>query len=337
MSILITLLGLERIGASAGLALGRAPGQFVRTGYDEKPATAMQAIKMKAVDRLPKDLPESVRQAQVILLSVPMHRVRETLHGVAREVQPETVILDCSPARLRVADWVRELIPNRCHYVGVGFKVSPKYAFDLDESGAAGTADLFEQGEMAIAAPPGTASQAIKLAADLAGVLGARPFFCDLAELDGLTASTRLLPQLVSTALLNVTLGAPGWRDALKFTGGEYAAVSGGIAGREESASLREAALLNRENLLHRLDATLSALQALRADIENERADALEEKLESARLGRRAWLKEFDRPGGQGVPPGGEMPQKDGYLKQQFGFLMRRPTPPGREGEDRQA
>lgn len=329
MSIQITLLGLERLGASAGLALGRPPAQFERTGYDNKPSTETQAMRMKSVDRLAKDLPESVRQAQVIFLSMPMHQLRETLQAMAQDVRPEAVILDSSPAKAGVAAWVRELLPTRCHYVGISFKVNPQYALDQDETIAAASADLFEQGEMAIAAPVGTPSQAINLAADLAGVLGARPFFCDLAEMDGLSASTRLLPQLVSSALLNATLGQPGWRDALKFTGADYAAASSGISGREESASLRQAALLNRENLLHSLDAAMSALQALRADIENDRADALEKKLEAARLGRLEWLKEFNRPGGQeNLPPGGEMPKKDDYLKQQFGFLSKRTAHP---------
>jgi prephenate dehydrogenase len=329
MSIQITLLGLERIGASAGLALGRPPAQFERTGYDEKSATATQALHIKAVDRLAKDLPQSVRQAQVIFLSVPMHHVREFLQSIAQDVRPEAVILDSSPAKASVAAWVRELLPTRCHYVGISFKLNPKYAFDQDETIAAASADLFEHGEMAIAAPAGTPSQAISLAADLAGVLGARPFFCDLAEMDGLSASTRLLPQLVSNAMLNASLGQPGWRDALKFTGAAYAAASSGIAGREESASLREAALLNKENLLRSLDAAMSALQALRADIENDRAEPLEKKLEAARLGRLELLKEISRPGGQeNLPPGGEMPKKEDYLKQQFGFLSKRPAPP---------
>jgi prephenate dehydrogenase len=329
MSIQITLLGLERLGASAGLALGRPSVQFERTGYDNKPATENQAMRIKAVDRLAKDLPQSVRKADVIFLSMPMHHVRETLQAIAQELREDVVILDTSPAKASVAAWVRELLPTRCHYVGLSLKVNPKYALDQDETIAAASADLFEHGEMAIAAPLGTPSQAISLAADLAGVLGARPFFCDLAEMDGLTASTRLLPQLVSTALLNATLGQPGWRDALKFTGAEYAAASSGIAGREESASLREAALLNRENLLRSLDAAMSALQALRADIENDRADSLDKKLEAARLGRLEWLKEFSRPGGQeNGPTAGEMPKKEDYLKQQFGFLSKRPAPP---------
>ena len=328
MTIQITLLGLSRIGASVGLALGRQPGQFERTGLDSLTPSAAQAVRMQAVDRLANDPAESVQQAQVIFLSMPLQHIWQTLQSIATQVLPETVILDTSPAKVRVSAWVRELIPVACHYVGVHPGLNPKYALDQDESFTTACADLFEGGVMALAAPAGTPSGALNLAADLAGVLGAQPFFCDLAEMDGLTASTCLLPQLVSTALLNATLGQPGWRDAVKFAGAEYAAATSGIAGREESASLREAALLNKTDLLRSLDASLAALQALRSDIANGQAEALEKKLEAARFGRQDWLKKLRQPGRQAsASPGTEMPQKGDFLKQQFGFLLKRPAP----------
>ena len=336
MIIQITILGLNRIGTSAGLALGRQPGQFERTGFDWQTSNAVRAGRMKAVDRVENNLPESVEKADVIFMNLPMHRVRETLQAIAQRVRSEAIILDTSPAKARVAAWVKELIPVRCHYVGISPGLNPRFALDQSESIEGASADLFENGAMAIAAQAGTPSGAISLAADLAGLLGARPFFCDLAEMDGLTASTCLLPQLVSTALLNATLGQPGWRDALKFAGANYAATSSGIAWREESASLREAALLNKTDLLRSLDATLAALQALHTDIENDQAEALEKKLDGARTGRQEWLKELNQPGRQGnASLNTEMPKTGDFWKQQFGFLLRRPgaktTPPGKK------
>ena len=337
MSIQITILGLGRIGASAGLALGRHSNQVERTGFDYQYAIATQAKKIVAVDRIEVNLPDSVKQADVILLALPLNKLRETLKTIAPNVRAGAVILDTSPAKESVAAWVKELLPAKRYYVGINAMLNPRYLADQGESIEAAAADLFENSPMAIASPEGTAGAAITLAADLSGLLGASPFFCDLAEMDGLTASTHLLPQLVSTALLNATLDQPGWRDASKFAGADYAAASSGIAGREESASLRAAALLNKTHLLRSLDATLAALYGLRDDIENDQAEQLESLLEHARVGRAQWWNERHKLYSQtNELQVIEMPKAGDFWKQQVGGFSRLSgtRPPKREKKD---
>ena len=333
MSIQITILGLDRIGASTGLALGRHSDQIERTGFDHKHATAMQARKISAVDHVELNLHKSVKRADVILLALPLNLVKETLASIAPVVRSGVVILDTSPARQSVAAWVSELFPSKCHYVGITPLLDAGYFNDQDGSILAATVDLFEKSLMAIAAPDGTDAAAIKLAADLSGLLGASPLFCDMAEMDGFTATSRLLPQLVSAALLNATLDQPGWMDAGKFTEAEFSAVSSGMAGIDESTSLREAAILNKTHLLQNLDRVLVALYALRDDIEYDQLRQLDTKLESARLGRLKWWHERQKmalqdKGDQAV----EMPKAGDFWKQQMGFLARlsgsRPSKP---------
>ncbi len=324
MSIQITILGLDRIGASIGMALGRHSVQVDRIGFDHKHASAMHARKINAVDRVELNLSKSIKQADVVFLTMPLHLVRETLKTIAPDVRAGLVILDTSPAKQNVAAWVRALIPLRFHYLGITPLLDSRYLNNQDESIQSADIDLFENSLMSIASPDGTDPAAIKLAADLCGLLGAAPFFCDMAEMDGFTTSTRLLPQLVSTALLNTTLNQPGWMDASKFSGAEYATVSAGIAGRDESASLREAAILNKTNLLRNLDGMLAALYALRDEIENDQVSQLESKLESAREGRLKWWHERQRmdPLGKEFRVA-EMPKAADFWKQQMGFLSR--------------
>ncbi len=324
MSIQITILGLNRLGASAGLALGRHSDQVERTGFDYKHATAMQARKINAVDRVELNLPKSIKQADVIFLALPLNLVKETLKTISPDVRAGVVILDTSPAKQSVSAWVSELIPLKCHYVGITPLLNSRYLSNQDESILSADLSLFVNSLMGIASPDGTDAAAIKLAADLSGLLGALPFFCDMAEMDGFTTSTRLLPQLVSTAILNTTLNQPGWMDASKFTGAEYAAASAGIAGRDESASLREAALLNKTNILRSLDGMLAALYALRDDIENDQNSQLESKLENARDGRLKWWHERQRLDPQSKElQATEMPKAADFWKQQMGFLSR--------------
>jgi len=294
----------------------------------------MQARKIHAVDRVELNLPKCVKQADVILLALPLNLVKETLTTIAPVVRAGVVILDTSPAKQSVAAWVSELFPANYHYVGITPLLDTRYFNDQDGSIQSAALDLFDKGLIAIASPEGTDAAALRLAADLSGLLGASTFFCDMAEMDGFTTSTRLLPQLVSSALLNSTLNQPGWMDASKFTGAEYAAASSGIAGREESASLSEAALLNKTNLLRSLDGVVTALYVLRDDIENDQPRQLEIKMESARDGRLKWWHERQKMDLQGKElQTGEMPKAGDFWKQQMGFLSRLSGPRGSNPE----
>lgn len=324
MSIHISILGLDRIGASIGLALGSHSDQFERSGYDRQQPTAMHARKINAVDRVELNLPKSVKQADVILLALPLAQVKETLKTIGCDVRSGVVILDTSPAKQVVAGWISEFIPVKHHYVCITPIFNSDHLMEQDESIRFATSDLFERGLMAIGAPAGTEAAAIKLAADLCILLGTTPFFCDMAEMDGFTASTRLLPKLISTALLNATLNQPGWVDASKFCGADYTAVSSGVSASEESASLCNAVLLNKTHLLRSLDGVLAAIYALRDDIESERSGALETKLENAREGRVRWWLERQKVVPQSKDlEAGEMPKAGDFWKQQLGFLNR--------------
>jgi prephenate dehydrogenase len=341
MSIQLTILGLGKIGASAGLALGRHSNQVERCGFDPHYPTTQLARKIGAVDKIEIDLSDSIKNADVVFLAMPLNDIQATLKTIAAHLREEAVILDTSPAKTKVANWIKELLPARRHYVGISSMLNPRYLNDPRESIEAAVIDLFENCPMAIAAPAGTPGAAIDLAADLSRLLGAQPLFCDLAEMDGLIASTQLLPQLVSTALLNASLDSPGWADARKFAGSFFTGASSAIAGRQESASLRDAALLNKIDLLRSLDGYLSALQTLRDNIADDQSDLLEERLEHARVGRIKWWNEHQKPDWQNnrsIPA--EMPKPGDFWKQQVGFFSRMPgrqsTKPEKKGQSGQ-
>jgi len=322
MSIQFTILGLDRISASIGLALGRHSDQFERTGFDHMHATAMHAEKINAVDHVELNLLKSVKKADVILLALPLNLTKETLSSIAPVVQAGVVILDTSSAKQSVATWVRELIQVKCHYIGITPLVNGHYLNDLDGSILSAKPDLFENSLMAIAAPEETDAAALKLASDLSGLLGASPLFCDMAELDGFIVSTCLVPQLLSATLLTATLDQPGWTDAGKFAGAEYAAVSSGMAGSEDTASIREAVLLNKEIVLRNLDGLLTTLHAFRDVIQDDRAPQLGFRLDGARVGRQKWWQDRQktRPIDQELQSA-EMPKAGDFWKQQLGFL----------------
>ena len=244
MTIQITIVGLGQIGTSVGLALTGQTELLRRIGYDKDLETARRAEKMGALDRVDNNLPSAVREADLVLLSVPMDQIRDTMAAIAQDLKEGSVVMDTGPVKETAAAWAGELLPNDRYYVGLTPVFNPAYLHDTDSGLDAARADLFHGGLMAIVAPTRSNSEAIKLAADLTRLLGATPLFADPLEMDGLMAATHLLPQLLAAALLNATVDQPGWHEGRKVAGRAYAEGTAPIAFLNDPQSLRTSVLL---------------------------------------------------------------------------------------------
>lgn len=292
MSIQVTIIGLGQVGGSVGLALGKHGSALHRVGHDKDPQTARAAEKKGVVDEVKFNLPASVREARLVLLSLPLGEVRSTLEVIAPDLPEGAVIVDTSPAQKAVAAWAAELLPAGRYYIGLAPAVNARYLHSIEFGLAASQADLFENSVVMLDAPPHTPEEAVRLAADFVRLWGATPIYGDLEETDGLMSKTHLLPQLTAAALLNALVDQPGWHDARKLAGRPFSMLAAALAYQDEIKSLTDAALLDRENVTRALDLLMASLQGLRNAIAEENQQAVFERLELALDGHTRWLKE---------------------------------------------
>jgi len=292
MTVQITIIGTGQIGASIGLALGEHKDLFIRVGHDKDVRVANQAKDMGALDRVNINLPNSVTEAAIIILALPLDQIRDTLKLIAPDIQEEAVVMDTAPVKSEVLQWAKELLPPKRYYIGLTPVLNPAY-LDISGSGVeAAHADLFKNGMMAILSPQGVPSEAIKLATDFSHLLGAEHLFMDPVELDSMMAATHVLPQLIASALLNTTVDQPGWYEARKLAGRPYAAVTSAATQFGEAHSLSGQAISTHEHLVRWIDALMDNLYTLRQLLASKDAEKLLTELARARLGREKWLSE---------------------------------------------
>jgi prephenate dehydrogenase len=296
MTVQLTIIGLGQIGASIGLALANHGDKIIRTGSDIDRKAVQQAQKMGAVDKTVTNLNAAVRDADIVILALPLDQVREMLEATAPELKEGAVLMETAPAKAEVSKWVRDLLPQGRSYVGLTPVLNPRYLLNEGYGIAAAKADLFSDGMFGIVTPPQTNPQAVKLAVDLTNMMGADPLFIDLYEIDGVMVATHVLPQLMSIALLIATLDQPGWKEARKVAGRAFAEVTGPAAHLDDAEALLAAANLNRDNVVRKLDDIIAALQTLRLDIAEDDTGSLEERLKHAKAGVNQWWQ--DRGGG---------------------------------------
>ena len=271
------------------------------------------------------NLPAAVRDANLVVLCIPVSQIRETLEFIALDLKKGTVVLDIAPIKAGVQKWAKEILPEGRYYVGLVPALNPESLHDFEIGLAAARADLFSRGLFMVDAPPSTSEEAVILAMDFVRLLGAEPVLADLIESDGLMSAVHLLPQLVAASLLNATIDQPGWQDARKVAGRPYATVTSALAHQDEIDSLRMSALQNRASVVRALDMTIAALRGLRDDIEKGSDDGVAFRLESALQGRKRWLGER-LAADWGNATRTEMPDIPSMSERLFGgFLAKKP------------
>lgn len=292
MPVQITIIGLGQIGASIGLALKARGENLTLVGHDKDPRAAKTAQEAGAVDACKRNLFDSMRDANIVILALPLGEVRATLELIAPDLREGTLVLDTAPSKATVAAWAKELIPAGRFYVGLFPAIHPDYLHGIEYGAASARADLFEKAVTVVTAPHGTPENVFKLTTDFVVLLGSLPLLMDTAEADGLLAKVQVLPQLAAAALLDTTLDEPGWLEARKLAGRPYAAVTSAFGYHDDGASVRESALANRENTVRLLNAYITSLLKLRDEIEDADAQALGTRLDNAWKGRLRWFEE---------------------------------------------
>lgn len=291
MPVKITIIGLGQIGASMGLALAAHKDKVVTTGHDKEYSVEGRAKKLGAVDQTSHNLPNAVENADLVVLALPLTEIRDTFHYIAQDLRKDAVVVDTSPVKAQVAKWAQELLPESAHYVGIVPAIGAKYLAMTETGLDSARADLFSKGIFLLSAPPGTPGEAVKLVSDFVELLGSTAILTDFVESDGLMASTHLLPQLLSAALLNATIGQPGWNDLRKTASRNYFTATSTLTDSDGAEALGMASVHDRENVVRALNAVITSLIDLRDDLEGNE-DAFRKRLDSARNGRVNWILE---------------------------------------------
>lgn len=299
MAIQITIIGLGQMGASIGLSLAAHKEKVFTIGHDKDYGVEQRAKKLGAVEETSHNLPSAVENADLVILAIPVNQIRETLGYIADDLKKDAVVVELSPVKKEVATWMKELLPQHCHYVGLVPAIATDY-LDLKETGLdSAKPDLFSKSVFLLSAPTGGAGEAVKLISDLVGLLGGITIITDFVESDGLIATSSLLPQLISASLLNATVNAGGWEDIRKIASREFYFASSALEGAESLSTL---VLQNRENTISALDKMIYAMLKLRDELENKEEDSFKKHLQSAEQGWTNWLNERTKGDWLGLP-----------------------------------
>ncbi|GIV63558.1 MAG: prephenate dehydrogenase [Bellilinea sp.] len=329
MALRISLIGLNQTAVSIGLALQKNSAQLERIGSDADLIAEQKALHLKAIDRIIHNLHSAVEKADVIVLCLPVDEIHPTLEAIAPSLKAGAVVLDTSPLSNTVFSWAKSLLPEERYLVSFTPALNPSYITDTDESLDKASADYFQRGLIVITAPPDTHADALKLAGDLAEMIGGKPFYADPFEADGLMAMVDLLPKLTAAGLMRAAMNQPGWREGRKLAGRSFLGATEPLLHLNEQKLLGQTAIFNSDNAIRLLDALIGELEDFREMLLNQDDQALHQALNSAQQQRIQWWKDrqealWDMPASPSI-----LPTSGQVIGRLFG-LGRRPREQGK-------
>jgi prephenate dehydrogenase len=284
MATRIAIIGTGAIGTSLGLALRQNGQNMTVIGHDKNPERAQESYKRGALDKTEWNLLNAVDGADVVILSIPLHEIRETLRVIGPEMRANSVVTDTAPLKAPVQEWAYKILPPRVHFVGGNPLVHTQ-----GSGPAAGRVDLFQGKRYSLTPTPKTEGGAVEALTNMVSILGAEPLYLDPSEHDGLVSGVTQLPVVTSLAVLSVTTSHPAWREMSQMAGTTF-----GNATRLPAESAPELVGLlhaDRATLLRWVDDVQAELTRLKSLIEAESSEPLEARLVELLVARSRWAE----------------------------------------------
>ena len=327
----ITIVGLGLVGTSIGLALRREKqDEFDIIGHDRNYGRARDVRKRGAVNKLDWNLISACEKADMVIIATPLEGVRETLELTADYLSEGCVVIDTANLKGPVMGWAEAHLPDSVSFIGT----NPIIFADRQDVEAA-TPDLFQNALWCVFPAPNATPEAIKLVSDMIYLLGAKPYFLDPLEHDGLMAGVEHLPLVLSAALLRMTFGATTWQELRKVTGSAY--ESGTLLPSYDANYYRGIFLHNRDNVLRWLDLYVEELRSVRDIVSAGDGEALAEAFNEAVDARILWLEQRKEGYPDLTVEKPELPTMGGFLGGFLGLgaFKRSPEKKKRKGRSR--
>jgi len=283
----ITIIGLGLIGGSLGLALKALQLSEVEiVGYDVSNRSAKKAKNKGALDRSESNIVSAVKDSDFIIIATPVMAIKDVLETISPHLLPDSIVTDTGSTKAQVMEWADNYLPDYVSFVG-GHPMAGKEVQGIDNADG----NLFLDCTYCIVPSVRAKEKAVKSVVGMAELVGAKPFFLDASEHDGLVAGVSHLPLILSTALVSATDRSTAWREMAKLASTGYRDVSRLASGDPEISG--DICLSNRESILRWIDKFIDELDHYKTLIKSD-TDELRRVFAEAVVTREKWLKGID-------------------------------------------
>jgi len=277
----IAIVGLGLIGGSIAFAAHRAWPSTHVVAIDREPVIR-EALSRRAIDEAADDL-ASVANADLIVLAAPVRQNIALLRGVAAYASTSAVITDVGGTKRTIVAAAAALSQPITfvggHPLGGGARGGFEFA----------TASLFARRPWIFTPHNPAGADAVSRLSDFVTGLGAQPTTMSAAEHDRLMALISHLPQLATTALMEV-IGRAATSAGLRMAG--QGLVDTTRLASSPADVWRDICGTNADEIRNALDLLIDRLSEMRSDL--QRAEMIDAVFDDAARWRAELMKGRD-------------------------------------------
>jgi prephenate dehydrogenase len=284
----LVVVGVGLIGGSFALALKRAGAVSEVVGVGRNAPSLDEALRLGIIDRIGTADRETLRDADLVLLAIPVGQMAAAMRAIAPHLGADTVVTDAGSTKASVIAAARDAFPASFSQFVPAHPIA-----GAERSGpAAAKPDLYV-GRRVVISPLAETSAAATARVEAAWLAcGARLSAMTPESHDRIFATVSHLPHLLAYALVHELcerdnagqlfgFAASGFRDFTRIAG-------------SHPEMWRDIFLENRDALIAELDRYVAKLDALRALLDAGDGAALERLLEDASKARKNWTVDED-------------------------------------------
>ena len=282
----VAIIGLGLLGGSIGLAVKAHLPAVRTTGYDADPKTRERAAERGLVDQVYPTAAGAVRDAQLVIVCVPVGAMGEAATEFAASLPAGAVVSDVGSSKESVAAALTAALP--------GVAVIPAHPVaGTERSGPdAGFASLFQQRWCIITPPEGADPEQVAALAEFWEGLGARVETMSAAHHDMVLAVTSHLPHLIAYTIVGTASDLEGVTqgEVIKYSAGGFRDFTRIAA--SDPTMWRDVFLTNKDAVLAMLQRFTEDLTALQRAIRVGDGEQLFEHFARTRDIRRSIIEE---------------------------------------------
>ncbi|MCX7183120.1 MAG: prephenate dehydrogenase/arogenate dehydrogenase family protein [Nitrosospira sp.] len=284
----LVIIGVGLIGGSFALALRRASLVEHIVGIGRSRENLLRAKELGVIDEIANDLQETLKDADLVLLAVPVGQIGKTIAQISVYLESKTIVTDVGSTKQDVIIAARSFL---AHNLRNFVPSHPIAGTELSGVNAA-NANLFHHKHLILTPLEETSVDAIHYITKLWQSCGARISQMQASQHDEIFATMSHLPHILAFTLMNhvctIAKGSPS--NLLRFAGTSFLDFTRIASSSPEM--WRDICLTNQASLLCQIDAYQDELAALRKMLANNDGVTLEKTFSNAQAVRHQWLKD---------------------------------------------
>lgn len=284
----LAVIGLGLIGGSLARALRAAGTVSHIAAYDPDSEQGRRGVELGVIDRFAVDAADAARDADVVVLAVPVLHTAEAAAAVRPGLSADAILTDVGSTKVSVLEDVARVfgaVPAR-------FVAAHPIAGTEKSGVAASKAELF-RGHRVVLTPHATQDgQAVAVVRTLWESVGARVVEMQPACHDAIFAATSHLPHVLAYAFVDLLTRLDNAADIFPNAGGGFRDFTRIASSSPEM--WHDIVRANRHEVAGLLEKQIGELQELLGLMRAERWPELQQRFARARAARERYLPQIE-------------------------------------------